>query len=276
MTVSRDGAVIGTLTFPTAVGGSALGDLAHPADRSMTRLVFLDAITPNPASGAFPTMLKPIYSVTARFREAPAIQQSFTTLRLPITTPPGADAEDRLDRHRRKPLHRGGRLLKHGAARPFPVDRVRRADRRYRRRHLFRPRARLRPGPAARGRPGAGHHAPHRPEPPLPIDPETVRVVFAGEDSDESGLDAMTPLIAATASAGTPDGVHYLLPLPPGIAPGRARAVRLLDLRVPRRPQRSIGAPRRAASAGRCGSPASSTRRRVSPAPSGATRRASP
>ena len=39
------------------------------------------------------------------------------------------------------------------------------------------------------------NHAPDtEPEPPLAIDPETVRVVFAGEDTDESGLDAMTEL----------------------------------------------------------------------------------
>ena len=80
MTVSRDGAVIGTFTFPTAVGGSALGDLTHPADRSTTRLVFLDAISPDPAPGAFPAVLKPVYSVKAHFPEAPAITHAYTTL----------------------------------------------------------------------------------------------------------------------------------------------------------------------------------------------------
>ncbi len=44
-------------------------------------------------------------------------------------------------------------------------------------------------------------------------------MIFAGQDSDSSGLDAMTPLIPAKASGSTPDGLHYLLPLPPGIAP---------------------------------------------------------
>ena len=57
------------------------------------------------------------------------------------------------------------------------------------------------------------------PEPPLPIDPEPVRVVFAGQDSDEAGLDAMAPLLPAVPSGGVKDGVHWLLPLPPGIAP---------------------------------------------------------
>ena len=88
LTVERDGAPVGTLTFPTAVGGSALGDVNHPADRSTTRLVFLDAISPQPAPGKFPAALNSVYSITASFPVAPALQQSFTTLRLPITTPP--------------------------------------------------------------------------------------------------------------------------------------------------------------------------------------------
>ncbi len=75
MTISRDGSVIGTLTFPTAVGGNALGDLTHSADRSTTRLVFLDAISPDPVPDAFPAALNPTYSVTASFPKAPSITQ---------------------------------------------------------------------------------------------------------------------------------------------------------------------------------------------------------
>lgn len=56
-------------------------------------------------------------------------------------------------------------------------------------------------------------------EPPLPIDPELIRAIFATPASDESGLDAMTPLIAASPSGGNPDGVHFIVPLPPGISP---------------------------------------------------------
>jgi len=41
-----------------------------------------------------------------------------------------------------------------------------------------------------------------------------VRMIFAGQSSDECGLDAMTQLIAANPSGSDPDGVHFLLPLP--------------------------------------------------------------
>jgi hypothetical protein len=219
MTVSRDGAVIGTLTFPTAVGGSALGDLTHAADRSTTRLVFLDAISPNPAPKAFPTMLNPIYSVTASFVSAPAVRQSFTTLRLPVTTPPAQTP---------KIVSTGIVESPYVAASDYSSTALRdrflwiefdapiadTGDDTYFGRVLA-----YGPDPLLAIALEVGTAPITAPEPPLPIDPETVRVVFAGEDSDEAGLDAMTPLIAATASAGTPDGVYYLLPLPPGIAP---------------------------------------------------------
>ena len=219
MTVSRNGAVIGTFTFPTAVGGGALGGLGHPADRSMTRLVFLDAISPDPAPGAFPTVLKPVYSVTARFPDAPAITQAYTTLSLPITTPPAqtpkmvstgvvespfvaaADYSSTSLRQRflwiefDAPIADTGDDVYFGRVLAYGPD------------PLLAVGLELRPAPLT------------VPEPPLPIDPENVRVVFADQDADEAGLDAMTPLIPAIPSAGVKDRVHWLLPLPPGIAP---------------------------------------------------------
>jgi hypothetical protein len=219
MTVSRDGSVIGTLTFPTAVGSSALGDLTHPADRSTTRLVFLDAITPDPPPGTFPAVLNPSYSVTAAFPKAPSITQPYSTLRLPITTTPAqtpkivstgivespyvaaADYSSTAPRQRflwiefDAPIADTGddtyfgRVLAYG---PDPLLAVG---------------LELNPAPVT------------DPEPPLPVDPEIVRVVFAGQDSDEAGLDAMTQLIPAIPSGSVTDGVHWLLPLPPGIAP---------------------------------------------------------
>ena len=220
LTVTRDGAVIGTFTFPTAVGDSALGDLTHTADRSTTRLVFLDAISPHPAPHAFPDVLNPVYSVTAHFPTAPALNVNYNTLRLPITTPPeqtpkivstgivessyvaAVDYSSTAPRDRflwiefDAPIADKGddayfaRVLAYGPDPLLAVD-------------LLPPR-----------------HAPNtEPEPPLAIDPEAVRRIFAGEDIDEAGLDAMTPLIPAKAAASGPDGVHFLLPLPPGVAP---------------------------------------------------------
>jgi hypothetical protein len=219
MTLVRNGAVVGTLTFPTAVGGSARGDLTHPADRSTTRLVFLDAISPDPAPGAFPRVINPVYAVTAHFTSAPALQQSFSTLRLPITTPPAQTP---------KIVSTGIVESPYLAATDYSSTALRTrflwiefdapiadtADDTYFGRVLA-----YGPDPllAITLEPDTAPLT--DPEPPLAIDPEPVRVIFAGQDSDLSGLDAMTPLIPATASAGIPDGLHYLLPLPPGIAP---------------------------------------------------------
>jgi hypothetical protein len=51
-----------------------------------------------------------------------------------------------------------------------------------------------------------------REEPPLPIDPEPIRVVIEGATNDLAGLTTMQPMEKATDS-----DVHYLLPLPPGL-----------------------------------------------------------
>ena len=55
-------------------------------------------------------------------------------------------------------------------------------------------------------------------EPALPIDPETIRVVFSGQSADESGLDAMTPLVPATGGGPGAAGTFFMLPLPPGVS----------------------------------------------------------
>jgi hypothetical protein len=215
LTVTRDGAPIGAITFPTSVADIAL---AGATDRTTTRLVFLDAISPQPKPGSFPTVLNPAYAVTANFIKAPAMQHSWTTLRLPITTPPSQTprivstgivegpfvaAPDYSSTSRRdrflwvefdRPIADSaddqffGRVLSYGPDPMLAVD-------------LLPP----------------GYAPQDQADPPLAIDPEPVRVVFAGQDIDKSGLDAMSPLIPANASSTGPDGVHYILPLPPGL-----------------------------------------------------------
>jgi hypothetical protein len=49
------------------------------------------------------------------------------------------------------------------------------------------------------------------PEPPLPIDPEWIRVIRPGQSDDRAGLDAMQPLIPTASPR------HFLVPLPPGL-----------------------------------------------------------
>src|SRR6218665_2982708 len=49
-------------------------------------------------------------------------------------------------------------------------------------------------------------------EPPLPIDPEYMRIITPGQSDEKAGLNAMQPLIKATDS-----DRHYILPIPPGL-----------------------------------------------------------
>lgn len=51
-------------------------------------------------------------------------------------------------------------------------------------------------------------------EPPLPIEPEYIRIITPGQSDEKAGLNAMQPLIKATDS-----DRHYLLPVPPGLHP---------------------------------------------------------
>lgn len=50
--------------------------------------------------------------------------------------------------------------------------------------------------------------------PPLPLDPELVRIVIPDDTDDRAGINAMTQLAPSSAS-----NVHFLLPLPPGMSP---------------------------------------------------------
>jgi hypothetical protein len=49
------------------------------------------------------------------------------------------------------------------------------------------------------------------PEPPLPVDPELIRIISAGMSDDRSGLDAMQALIPSDSP------LHFGVPLPPGL-----------------------------------------------------------
>jgi hypothetical protein len=218
LTVSRDSNQIGTLVFPGVVAPSALGDIANPTDRTTTRLVFLDAVSPQPAPGTFPDVLNPQYTITAAFPRAAALTQTYTTLRLPITTPPAQTP---------KVVSTGVAESPYVAAADYSSTQLRdrylwiefdtpiadSTDDTYFGRILA-----YGPDPLLAAQLLPPFHAPDLvPEPSLAIDPEPVRVVFAGEDSDDSGLDAMMQLTPASATTSGADGVYFLLPLPAGL-----------------------------------------------------------
>jgi hypothetical protein len=220
LSFSRDGSPIGAITVTRAIAASTFADPGVDPDRTGTRIIFFDAINPNPAPGAFPAELSPGYTVTAAF-EAAAAQTLPLQVTLPITTPPAqtpkivatglaespyATASDYSSTSPRdrflwiefdQPISDRdddcyfGRVLAYG---PDPLLAFE-----------------LAPTPVP------SRILPESPEPDLPVDPEPVRVIFPGQASDASGLPAMTQLIPAVADSGGTQGTFFMLSLPPGV-----------------------------------------------------------
>ena len=216
---SRDGSPIGAITVPRVIAASTLANPSVTADRSGTTIIFFDAIDPNPAPGSFPAELSPDYTVTAAL-EAATTQTLSLPVTLPITTPPAqtpkivatglaespyAAASDYSSTSLRdrflwiefdQPIADPedcyfGRVLAYG---PDPLLALE-----------------LAPNPEVAAM------LPESAEPTLPIDPEPVRLIFPGQASDQSGLQAMTQLIPAIAGSGGSPGTFFMLPLPPGV-----------------------------------------------------------
>ena len=211
-------APVGSVSFPRTVAASAVGSIGHPADRSHSRVIFFDTISPHPNPDGFPDTLNPAYSVVAVFKAAPNVQHAYTTLTLPIAVRP----------------HQTPKIVSTGIAESEFQHNEDYSETSLRDRYLWiefdqpledaedRYFGRVLgygPDPLLAADLLPPHDVPTTDEPDLPIDPEPVRTIFAGQSEDLSGLDAMEPLIPAVSSGGNPDGVHFLLPLPPGISP---------------------------------------------------------
>lgn len=208
-------APVGYVNLPRTVPAAALGTPLSPPDRTMSRLIFFDALKPDPTPGAFPAPLNPQYRVVASFKSAPPVQANYNSLVLPITTPPAQTprivstgiAESP---YKASPDYSQSFLRDRSLWIEFDEPIADPDDAYFARVLAYGPDPLL----AARLLPPTQLPAPV--EPPLPVDPEPIRAIFAGQSSDDSGLDAMIPLIPALASGG-PDGVHFILPLPDGI-----------------------------------------------------------
>jgi hypothetical protein len=210
--VTRVGAgVVGGVRLPRSVnptvyeGPEAAG---RQADRSATDLVFLDAIDPKPVPPAHPRELHLEYTLMPRFRQAPAAsdQPLRVEIRLPVAAPPTqtprlVSAGIALAPYVRAPdyssTERRERLLWVEFDRP-PEDP---ADACFGRVLSYAP------DPLLTG----GVEVAPPPEPPLPTDPEPIRVIHPGQSDDRAGLSAMQQLLPTTSPR------HFLVPLPPGL-----------------------------------------------------------
>ena len=212
-----EGEVAGNIELPRSVSREAL----EGADRGRTDLVFFDAIEGKPPSGSHPAELTTQYAIRPVFWiPTPVADPPLTwPLRLPITTPP---------RQTPKLLAAGVALSPYVTADDYSSTepRMRRSWLEFEaepddRGDLYFARVLgYAPDPILLDQ---DEVVPAPEEPPLPIDPEAIRVITPGQPADRAGLDAMQPLIPATPRKAGEPVRHYLLPLPPGVDPSSPR-----------------------------------------------------
>jgi len=227
-------------------------------DRSFTRLIFIDALDPKPAAGKFPEPLEVIYSIEPQFKQikiddiltdlefdADTAVKKLSNL-LPITTVPAQvpkivsvgialtpdSPDEALIANRYAETAARNRYLWIEFDQPLADEK----DLYFGRVLAYSPDPMLaaldeelngvlliggklvKNPPLNWQRDWKDHLVKEQTEPPINLDPETVRVVRPGQPFDQSGLDAMQAMLPANTDADVKPR-HFLLPLPPGIYP---------------------------------------------------------
>jgi hypothetical protein len=209
--IARDGQAVGTIELPNSLNPrvfEAAQAAGIDAARTYTRLVFFDAVDPKPLPPTFPAETSHTYTISPVFRDAPGSQDPDLDLEIelpmaapPTQTPKLAAAGIALSEYVRADDYSSteprDRMLWLELTEPIenPAD------------TCFVRMLSYAPDPMLTRR--ASVDVP--PEPPLPVDPESIRVIRPGQSDDRAGLGAMQPLIP------TESPVHYLVPLPPGL-----------------------------------------------------------
>ena len=230
-----DAETVGSFRLPQAVAPTANVGLApgnaRDDGRQFTDLVFFDALDPKPRplprpeDGEFPAELSLIYEIQPAFASAlvaaPA-PEALATLRLPVTTPPSQVP----------------RLMSTGLAlSPYvAADDYSSTDNRRRMLWLEFDKAVVDPQDAYFLRVLARAPDPlltdeiiaeTRPEPPLPIDAEWMRLVRPGQASDDNGVHAMSGV-----AQGATGGRHFLVPLPDGLSESASELFDMLTCEI--------------------------------------------
>ena len=199
--------VVGTIEVRRSISPSA----RRHAEMTETDLFFFDAIDPKPLPPDFPSELDVQYTVKTFFKNAPEADDPLELqILLPMACPPAQTP---------KLVSAGVALSPYQRADDYSATAPRQ-------RMLW---LEFEEPIANKGRntyfarvlayapdPMLTDIAPPEPpvplEPPLPVDPELIRVITPTQSDDRAGLDAMQRLIPSESP------VHFLVPLPPGVA----------------------------------------------------------
>jgi hypothetical protein len=191
------------------------------AQRRHTTLIYLDAVEPkselmqaeHPAETRFPDIIEVDYDVQPRFKTAPAMGDPAAAFQLhvdlPVTTAPAqvpkiASAGLALSSYERSNDYASTEARRKYLWLEF-AEPIRDPNDEYFIRFLG-----YAPDPLLSDNRLETFTPPE--EPPLPIDPELIRVIAPGATDDHAGLGTMVQLQQASNSS-----VHYLAPLPPGL-----------------------------------------------------------
>jgi hypothetical protein len=177
--------------------------------RTQTDLVYFDAIDPKPEPGDFPAEIDLGYTLQANYTTSPTQSDAPLDLaiHLPITTRPNQVPHLVSAGIALSPYVRSGDYSRTDPRRKAlwlefdrPPDNP--ADSYYIRMLAYAPDPIL---------VGSGDDVQEASEPPLPIDPEYIRVIVPGQSDDRAGASAMQLLLASDSPH------HFMVPLPPGL-----------------------------------------------------------
>jgi hypothetical protein len=220
-TVFRDGNPNppGYLTVRQTVSASAI---TQPAQRNFTRLVFFDAVDPNPPAsppGQFPVAPTVSWSivpnlVTGLTTPDPPKSLSITLPKSvrPTQTPVIASAGIALSPYQPSADYSSTAPRQRSLWIEFEQPLADPADGYFARVLAYGPDPLLAFGPAT----APDALAKNVTEPPISLDPEPMRLITPGQTADKSGLDAMAQLVPALTPPNEKPR-HFLLPLPSGV-----------------------------------------------------------
>jgi hypothetical protein len=217
MKFKANGPITGAET-PENIGYIRLGNSANMtalanANREQMELIFLDAVEPKPLPGNFPDIIELQYQVIPQFiaHTPPKSDPPLTlNLELPVTTVPAqipilASAGIALSDYKSNSDYSATEAREKHLWLEFQDPPADPNDTFFIRLLNYAPDpllSKITPELLANTQ-----------EPSLPIDPELIRVISSGNDTDDlAGLDAMQEMIVSKKS-----NRHFLIPLPPGL-----------------------------------------------------------